>query len=123
MFRFLRGQTIERGNESERRLWPWKVMAFHQMLRQKKVADRRQNGGEQNANGGFALVEQIAHKIEREGGIASRQGIAELENNCRPRNGHQRAHLLSRDRALRGIERQLFQLVRNNAGIASGGKD
>src|SRR5207253_10669640 len=105
MFRFLRGQTIERGNESERRLWPWKVMAFHQILRQKKVADRRQNGGEQNANGGFALVEQIAHKIKRKGGVAAREGIAELENNRRPRNRDQRTHLLGRNRALRGVER------------------
>src|SRR5438105_9927727 len=105
MFRFLRGQTIERGNESERRLWPWKVMAFHQILRQEKIADRRQNGREQNANGGFALVEQIAHKIKREGGVAARESIAEFKNDRRPRNRHQRTHLLGRYRALRRRER------------------
>src|SRR5205814_8979101 len=105
MIRLSGGQTIECRNESERRLWSWNMMAFHQILGQEKVADRRQNSGEQNANGGFALVEQIAHKIKRKGGIAPRESIAELKNDRRPRYRHQRTHLLGRDRALRRIER------------------
>ena len=80
-------------------------MAFHQILGQKKVADRRQNSCEQNANGGFALVEQIAHKSEREGGIAAREGIAELKNDRCPRNRYQGADLLGRNRSLRRIKR------------------
>src|SRR2546423_7314684 len=96
---------VKGGNESKRRMRTRKVMAFHQVLGQKKVADRRQNGREQNANGGFALVEQVAPKAKGESGVASRPRIAQLENHRRPRNRYQRADLLGRDRALPCIKR------------------
>ena len=80
-------------------------MAFHQILGQKKIADRRQNGREQNTNGSFALVEQIAHEVEGKGGVVTCQRIAEFENHRRPRNWYEGAHLLGRDRTVRCIER------------------
>src|SRR2546423_14595429 len=99
MFRVLRGQTVEGGNESEGRVWTRKLMAFHQIPGQKKVADRRQKGGEQNANGGLALGEEIAHGIKRKGGGPARPGIAKFEKNRRARDWHHRTHLPGCDAA------------------------
>src|SRR5690349_10068325 len=98
-------------------------MTFHQILRQKKIANGRQNGREQNANGLFALIEEIAYQAECEGGVPSCQRVSEFENHRRPRNRDQCPYLFDRDRTLRRIERQLFQLVGNHARVSAGGKD
>src|SRR5213075_3474017 len=80
IFGLLCRQTIESGNETKRCLRVRQLMPFHQILRQKKIANGGQNGREQNANRSLPSIKEIAHQAERESGVAPGQRIAELEN-------------------------------------------
>ena len=100
MFRRFGGETIECGNESERRGRTRDPVSLHQIFGQEQISDRRQNRHEQDADCVFALIEQALHESERAFEVASRQRVPQFENHSGAREWHQLTHLIDLDAPL-----------------------
>ena len=62
--------------------------------RQQKIANGGQNGDEQNADSGFALIEESLHKLEGAFEIAFGQGVAQFEDHTSARKWNKFANVL-----------------------------
>ena len=62
MLRRFSWQTIERRDETKRRVRTRNFVAFHQVFDEQQVPNRREHRDEQNADGRLALVEQALHQ-------------------------------------------------------------
>ena len=96
-------------------------MTLHQIFREEKVSDSRQNRDQQNADGAFTLVQQTLHQHEGALQVAGRQRVAQLENHPGPGERHQLTHLFNPDTAfLAQKEIDLFEFVVDLARVAAG---
>src|SRR5438477_5851104 len=89
MLRRFRGQTIDRGNELEWRMWTRQPVPLHQVLCEKQITDCGQNCDQQNANRAFALVQQLPDKPERSVEIPLCQRVTQFEDDSGAREWDQ----------------------------------
>ena len=94
---------------------------LHQIFCEQQIPDGRQDRDEQNADGGFALIEQSLDQRERAFEIASGERISQLEDDAGAGKRHQLAHLFDTYLAfVAQIKIDLFQFVFDLARVAAG---
>ena len=100
-------------------------MPLHQVLGQEKISHRRDERDEQDADGGFALVEQLPNERERALEMARGERVAELENDAGARERNKGADVFPGHAALFFAEEkiELLQFALDRAPVAAGEED
>jgi hypothetical protein len=100
-------------------------MTLHKILREEEIANRREDRGEQDADGCFSLVEQSPNEFERLVKVAGGERVAELEDDAAARERHEGANVFQGDMPLLFTEEEidLLKLAVDRPGVTTGEED
>ena len=100
-------------------------MTLHEILREKEIANCREDRGEQDSDGGLPLVEQSPDEFECLVKVARGERVTELEDDAAARERYESANVFQSDLPFLGAEEEIefLKLAPDRAGIATGEED
>ncbi|MEK0445520.1 MAG: hypothetical protein RLZZ399_841, partial [Verrucomicrobiota bacterium] len=97
-------------------------VSFHEVLYGEEVAESREDGDKENADGGFVFGEEAFEEFERALGAAGGEGVAEFEDDGGAGEGDDLADIGFRDWAgsVGEVEGELVDFGEEDASVAAG---
>ena len=100
-------------------------MTLHEILREKEIANCREDRGEQDSDGRLPLVEQSPDEFECLVKVACGERVTELVDDAAARERYESANVFQSDLPCLGAEEEIEFLKRvpDRAGVATGEED
>ncbi len=120
------GELFESSGEKLRLAGDRNAVAVHEILHQEEIADRGDDGSEEDADGAFVLTEKLVERVEAETEVSFGDGVAQVEDPAGPGGRHEAADVVVGNLVIIGErEAELIEFDLDLPGFRpdSGGQD